>query len=389
LPLVGAHSGILRRAGAPAALDLLLAAALTIGGGIELLLGPADGDARLVRAVALLAATVSLAWRREAPLLPLAVVAVGLPVQASAGNFFDAHPVTVLLVMVIALYSAGRHLTGGTALAFAGVAAATLAATRIAFDPDAGEPLPAAMTVVAVALPFLVGHWAQGQGRLHRELEAKAMRRERQRERDARDAAEEERMRIAADLQAAVADRLGESVRQAGALQERLAARDHAGARELLSSIATSSREALADVRRVLGILRRDGQAPRLAPPALPAAAAPLAPAGDDPAPGGSRSRPRAGTRPSRPTGRPGGGRRRPGRSPLVLVLLAGAEFELLLMFTGGSAPSRRSARWRSSRRCCGAAATPCPSRSPCSPPWRSRVPCCAPTPSRPGTPSR
>ena len=142
------------------------------------------------------------------------------------------------------------------------------------------------MTVIAVAVPFLVGRWIRNQARLQLELERKAERRERERERDARYAAEEERMRIAGDLQAAVADRLEEIVRQARQLSRRLAAADSAPPHELIASIAASAREALADVRRVLGILRRDGQAPRLEPPvpgrSVDAAPPATTPAGPD-----------------------------------------------------------------------------------------------------------
>jgi signal transduction histidine kinase len=248
-------------------LDLLLAIGLTLVGELEVVLSSSGGDGRLVRALALPVATLPLAWRRDLPLLPPAAVAASLLLQIWLGDFFDAAPVTPLVAIVLAVYGAGRYVTGGRALAGAVVLLAVIAATRIAFDPAVDDPGVALMTAVAVVLPFLIGRWVRGQARLQRELEQKALRRERERERAARDAAEEERMRIALDLQAAVADRLAEVVRQAGALPDQLAAGAHEPARGLLASIADSARESLADVRRVLGILRRDGSAP-LAPSA-------------------------------------------------------------------------------------------------------------------------
>ena len=248
-----------------------------LAGELEVLLGPSDG--RLVCALAVPVATLPLARRRDLPLLPLAAVVVALLAQVLFGDFFDGGNIATLVAMVIALYSAGRHAAGAWALAAAAATAALLAGIRIAFDPAVDDVGAAALTVIAVAMPLLIGRWVDGQVRLHRELETTSRRRERERERDARDAAEEERMRIAADLQAAVADRLGTLVEQAGTLRRRLAADDEPGARELLAGIAGSAREALADVRRVLGILRRDDQAPRLEPPARPAAAIVPAPA--------------------------------------------------------------------------------------------------------------
>jgi len=249
-------------------LDLLAAIALTLAGVLETLLAGGD-DGRLVRTLALPLATLPLAWRRDAPLLPPAGVAVSLLLQVWLGDFFAAEPVITLVAILPAVYSAGRYAASARAVAGAAVLMAVIAGTRIAFDPAVDGPAVAVMTVIAVGLPFLVGRWVRMQSRLQRELEQKAARRERERERDARDAAEEERMRIAIDLQAAVADRLSEVVRRSRELPALLGAGDHAVVRELLATIAGSAREALADVRRVLGILRRDGTAPRAPSPPI------------------------------------------------------------------------------------------------------------------------
>ena len=363
-------------------LDLLLAVGLTVVGELEVLLASDDGH--LLRGLAVPVATLPLAWRRRAPLLPLLAAAIVLVVQASLGEFFGPdQPTTPLIVILLAVYSAGRYVAGAQALAVAAVAVAAIAATRIALDPAVDGAGIAVMTVVAVAFPFLVGRWVHGQARLHRELEEKAVRRERERAQDARDAAEEERMRIAADLQAAVADRLGEIVREAGELPDRLAAKDHKAARELLASIADTARESLADVRRVLGILRRDGHAPlepsapttaaRAAALAVPAdespAAAPAinAPARviDDPSPAaGDGPSPSRWTPDRAPAGAPGDGpspsrwtpdgapAAAPGDEPsarwwtptlvdrlLVAALFVGAEIELMATVPGGDRP--------------------------------------------------
>jgi len=168
---------------------------------------------------------------------------------------------------VLALYSAGRFVAGPRGLAGAVFAMAVLVATRTAFDPAVQRAGDVILTAIAVSVPLLVGRWVRGQVLLQRELGEKAQRLERERERDARHAAEEERMRIAADLHAAVADGLSLIVRQARELQRLQSAGEHAAAGELFARIAAASREALADVRRVLGVLRHDGEAPRLAPP--------------------------------------------------------------------------------------------------------------------------
>lgn len=255
--------GILARASALLRRDELLAAVLTIAGELEVLLGPAAGGSRLVSALALPLATLPLARRRAVALLPLAAIALVLPIQAVLDGFLVAQSVTPLLVLALALYGAGRYGDGVAAQAGAVIA---LVATRFAFDPAVQGPADVVLTLLAVPLPLLVGRWVRSQLLLQRELECKSERLERERERDARHAAEEERMRIAADLQAAVDEGLSEIVSQARELPSRLAAEDHAAARALLTNIAGRAREVLADVRRVLGVLRHDGQPPPLAP---------------------------------------------------------------------------------------------------------------------------
>ncbi|MGI9098531.1 MAG: DUF7134 domain-containing protein [Solirubrobacteraceae bacterium] len=324
--------------------DALLAVVLTVVGEIEMLLGLAhDGDP-LVSALAVPVTTLPLAWRRDVPLLPLAAIAGVLLIQASLDGFLVGQAVTPVAALALALYSAGRHVAGARGLAGAAGAVAVVVATRVGFDPAVRRPADAVLTLMAVTSALLVGRWVRGQVEFQRELDEKAERLRRERERDARHAAEEERVRIATDLQAAVAGGLHEITRQAQELPDRLLAQDHAAARSLLASIAATAREALADVRRILGILRRDGQAARLTPPV----ADPFA--GIDDGASATASDPAWRADSDAATGVAGaseaGGRRRwslplPGYGApgldrlLVAALLVGAEIELVVAAPG------------------------------------------------------
>ena len=258
---------------------VLAAALLTVTGELEVMLGSGHDDGRLVSALALPALTLPLAYSRRAPLAALLIVALALALQAALGGFLAGSVVTTIAVLVVALYCAGRYAPGARDFAGAAAAAAAVAATRSAFDPAAQSPREALLTLAAVATPLLVGRWARGQGLLQRELADKTARRARDRERDARHAAEEERARIAADLQVAVAEGLRTIVGHTGPLRGELRAGDHVAARQRLAGIAGTARAALGDVRRVLGVLRHDGEAPRLAPPLTdPLASAPPRP---------------------------------------------------------------------------------------------------------------
>jgi len=248
--------------------DVAPAVLLTAAGLLEVLAGPAGDGSRVVSAVAVAGTTLPLAWRRTVPLLPPAVIAIVLIVQALLGGWLVGDAATPLVALVIALYSAGRHVEGDAGLAVAALCVIVTSATRVVADPAAQSPGQAGLTLVAVSLPLLVGRWVRGQALLQRGFVERAERLVRDRERDAQEAAEEERMRIAGDLEAAIAGRLQEVVHGADALPAHLRAGDHAAARTLLASIATSARDALGDVRRVLGILRRQGEAPPLTPTA-------------------------------------------------------------------------------------------------------------------------
>jgi signal transduction histidine kinase len=325
---------------------------------------PNDGDV-LVSALAVPFTTLPLAWRRDLPLLPLAAITSALLIQAALGGFLVGQAVVPLAALVLALYAAGRHAAGARGLAGATGAVAVVVATRVAFDPAVRRPADAVLTLMAVTSALLVGRWVRGQVEFQRELDEKAERLRRERDRDARHAAEEERVRIATDLQAAVAGGLHEITRQAQELPDRLLAQDHAAARSILASIAATAREALADVRRILGILRRDGQAPRLTPPvadpfagvdddgASATASGPARRAGPDRATGVAGAS-EAGRRPPWSVSLAGhteASRRRPWSFPLaghsaasldrllVVALLVGAEIELVAVAPGDAHP--------------------------------------------------
>ena len=132
--------------------------------------------------------------------------------------------------------------------------------------------------------------------RTHRAYAAKL---EEDQHRRARDAVNEERNRIARELHDVVAHSVSIMVLQATA-GRRVAARDPSRAAEALEVIQRTGREALDNLRRVVGVLRGRGRGGR------PRTAAQPGPAGD---PGGRGS-------PSRHDGGAGGGRAATARAP-------------------------------------------------------------------------
>src|SRR5262245_9175351 len=259
-----------RTRGAPLAtvalvrVPVIAAALLTIAGAVEVLLA---SDGRLASALALPAVTLPVARSRGAPLPALWIVTVALAAQAAAGGLPVGAAGTPIVVLAPAPHCAARYAEDGWAFAGAAAAGVGVALTRIAFDPAAQGLREAAMTFVAVATALMVGRWASGQRLLQRELADRAARRARDRARDAEHAAEEERARIAADLQSAVAGGLHAIATEAAALRDDLRAGETPDARDRLARIAATARAALADVRRVLGVLRHPDEPRRLTPP--------------------------------------------------------------------------------------------------------------------------
>ena len=174
-----------------------------------MLLGAADGS-RLASALALPVVTLALALRRRRALLPAAAITAVLVAQAAFGGFLVGHVVVPLVALVDRAVQRGppRRTTRSRPGGAPPRSSPPIVATRIAFDPSVERWTDAVPTLVYVPLPLLVGRWVRGQVVLRRELEAKIEQLARERERGARQAAEDERVRITSDLQELVADGL-------------------------------------------------------------------------------------------------------------------------------------------------------------------------------------
>jgi signal transduction histidine kinase len=118
---------------------------------------------------------------------------------------------------------------------------------------------------VVLFVPVLLGRVLRNRSRLHRTLREKAELHEREAAERAAEAAEEERNRIAGELHDVVAHALSAMVVQAAGAR-RLAERDPARAGAAFQAVETSGREALTEIRSLLGVLRRSDDELALAP---------------------------------------------------------------------------------------------------------------------------
>jgi signal transduction histidine kinase len=166
---------------------------------------------------------------------------------------------------ILVLYGIGRHLEGRAVwlLSAYGVVAMWASMAVDAFDDSLGNYVVSAGALIFG--PVLLGRVLRHRASLNRALREKAARLERERGEQAALAAVEERTRIAGELHDVVAHALSAMVVQASGAR-RLAERDPARAAEAFHAVETSGREALAEIRGLLGVLRREDEELALAP---------------------------------------------------------------------------------------------------------------------------
>jgi signal transduction histidine kinase len=121
---------------------------------------------------------------------------------------------------------------------------------------------------VVISAAWLIGDNLRVRRAYVAELEAKAARADTERAAEMQRAASEERSRIARELHDVVAHHVSVIAVQAGAarmLSEKEG--NEIGAHQALAAVEASAREALGELRRLLGVLRHDdGEGPDLAP---------------------------------------------------------------------------------------------------------------------------
>lgn len=213
-----------------------------------------DVDHKVAASLVSLAITLPLVLRRRAPLVAVAINTAGL--VALRWLDMGQEPQTVLLAMFAAAFSVGAHAERPLA-----VVGGLLVWTGILLQ-EPGDFL--------VLGPASAGAWGLGVALRGYRLQAVRLREladvlERERAEHARLAIAEERTRIGRELHDVVAHSVSVIVVQAGA--ERLAL---SGARpqtaQVLAGIERSGRQALAEMRRLVDMLRLPGAAPELNP---------------------------------------------------------------------------------------------------------------------------
>jgi signal transduction histidine kinase len=214
--------------------------------------GLAGADA--VAGLSFAAVHVVLVWRRRAP-VTVFWLAYGLAFVASLGSGIRVQGAYPELELAIALYTVARY---SSRRRLALVVAAIAVPAVVAFLVTGPQWLPLAFVVSVVAATTLLGITVSTRQAYLAELEERARRLERERDQQATIAAAAERARIARDMHDVVAHSLAVMIALAdGAARSATGAPERAA--DAMAKVSATGREALGEMRRLLGVLQDAG----------------------------------------------------------------------------------------------------------------------------------
>jgi signal transduction histidine kinase len=248
--------------------DIALALGACLLGLIEL----AVSDQEAVSVVTVAVMTLPVAFRRRAPLAAALVIATWLPVDHALGGEY-ATPLTPLLASMLMAYTLTAHATPRRAVAST---ALLLISLELSLLLEAAGHY--GVTAFCVALPALSGASVRRYRARSRQLTVLTARLERERGASERLAVAEERRRIAGELHDTIAHAVSRMVVQAAGAEQVLASAPER-ARAALIAVQDTGRDAIAELRHTLRILRTDDEPARRPPPSEQDASAAGAPA--------------------------------------------------------------------------------------------------------------
>jgi signal transduction histidine kinase len=258
----GSRLAWIQRHRAPLA-DALLAAAVTAMVLVDLA-SPTDAvGVRRTDALAVLLSllqTLPLAFRRRAPLVAFVLTLAGVCAYYPLGyEVTDGTLATFVGVYTVAAYEDRRKSLVGLGLLAFGMTWYWLTRAE-PFDPTT----PIWIGILGL-LSWGLGEYVRARRAYTADVEALAERLDRARALEARQAAWQERARLARELHDVIGHTVNVMVIQAGAGRRTLAA-DRGLAERAFQTIESTGREALEELDRLLGILRTEEDEPELPP---------------------------------------------------------------------------------------------------------------------------
>jgi signal transduction histidine kinase len=235
---------------------------LAIGAQIEIAFREQDGPRGVLVVLALLW-TLPLIFRRRFPLLvPIVVLAAIVGYAFVAPHAFNDAAFPFITVFVTAPLMGFMNTRRNALIGLVALVAAMAAVSAQLSDSFIGNFF---FTSLVFGGPWLLAFVLGTRTRQTGELRERAERAERERERLAQEAVAEERSRIARELHDVVAHSMSVMVVQAAGVR-RLLKPEQEREREALLVVERIGREALTEMRRMLGVLRTTEDTAALAP---------------------------------------------------------------------------------------------------------------------------
>jgi signal transduction histidine kinase len=198
---------------------------------------------------------IPLLWRRGHPREVFAIIALASFAQWLA----DITLIAANLAVLVAMYGVAARCTARWAVAAGLVAELGLLLAMLRWSPDVESAFPSS-SVFVIAI-WITGIYANTRRRYVESLLERAVRAERDRDQQARIAAAAERARIARELHDVVAHNVSVMVVQADGAAYAIGS-DPEQARRAMKAISATGRQALTEMRRLVGVLRQDAGSP-------------------------------------------------------------------------------------------------------------------------------
>jgi signal transduction histidine kinase len=219
----------------------------------------------VVGVLLLAAETLPLTWRRRSPRAVLAVLTASAVVLLLAGF----RPTVADLGLVVAVYSVAGHSSRRSAvisgLAFLVALAALMVIADLKYPQEQTQAQQYIVNFATFAFAWFLGVLQRNRREHTAKLEALNRQLAEERESRARWAVSEERSRIARELHDVIAHAVSVMVVQAGAAR-RVADTRPEQARDAMTSIESTGRQALGEMRRLVGVLRHGDEPTSLDP---------------------------------------------------------------------------------------------------------------------------
>jgi signal transduction histidine kinase len=250
----------------PWVLDAVLGSVFTVVGIVTVFGDDVHGKYRKGGALGValsLLCTLPFFVRRRFPASHVFVVSTGLVLLST----LEFHSNFQSQIIIISAYTVGAHSAGlDRLLGFLSimVGVTTVAVVGIP-DATTGNIAAAGATYAAA---FFLGIAMRNRRLYMEQLEERTALLERERDEEAKRAVADERLRIAQELHDVVAHSMGVIAVQA-AVGSHVIEQDPVEAKRSLDAIAATSRSSLTEIRRLLGVLRSDGEGGYEPAPAL------------------------------------------------------------------------------------------------------------------------